>query len=324
MTRQLLAFSRRQVIEPQVIDLNKVINDLLDFIGKILADQIDIKFVPDPELATIYADPTQMEQVLMNLCINARDAMPKGGRLLIKTQMVVPDKMFQRRHQDMQPGQYVLLTVQDTGIGMDKKVLERAFEPFFTTKELGKGTGLGLAMVHGVIGQHNGVIEMESHIGRGTTFSIYLPAVDRAPIQLHPDVKEVVPVIGGDETLLVVEDDPDLRFLMEEVLEEYGYKIVSAGDGAEGLHLFEQDPESIALIVSDLVTPKMKGKELYDRVHEMSPATKFLFVSGYTANQISRNFVLEQGMHFLQKPFDLDELAAKVRGVLEEQAVNIQ
>ena len=318
MTRQLLAFSRRQVIEPRVIDLNEVISDLLDFIGKILADQIDIQFMPDAELAVVYADPTQLEQVLMNLCINARDAMPDGGKLLIKTHMIVPDKAFQRIHQDISEGQYVLLTVQDTGVGMDKKVLERAFEPFFTTKELGKGTGLGLAMVHGIIGQHNGVIEIDSTVGQGTKFSIYLPAVERTSVVLHADMKEMEPVEGGDETVLLVEDDPDLRFLMAEVLQDYGYKVVSASDGEEGLHLFEQELESIALIVSDLMTPKMKGKELYERVHEMHPASKFLFVSGYTANQISQNFVLEQGMHFLQKPFDLDELAAKVREVLEE------
>jgi two-component system cell cycle sensor histidine kinase/response regulator CckA len=322
MTRQLLAFSRRQVIEPRVVDLNEVIRDLLDFIGKILVDQIDIHFIPDAELATVYADPTQVEQVLMNLCINARDAMPHGGKLLIKTQVIVPDGAFHRRHPDIQTGQYVLLTVQDTGTGMDKKVLERAFEPFFTTKELGKGTGLGLAMVHGIIGQHNGVVEIDSKVGQGTTFTIYLPLVDRVPTLLNTGIKEVEPVIGGDETILVVEDDPDLRFLMAEVLQDYGYNVVSADDGAEGLRLFEQDPAAIALIVSDLVTPKMKGKELYDRVHEMSPATSFLFVSGYTADQISRNFVLDEGMHFLQKPFDLDELAARVREVLEGQKAN--
>lgn len=322
MTRQLLAFSRRQVLEPRDINLNEVVTDVLDFIGKLLADQIDITFERDPEPGVISADPTQLEQVLMNLCINARDAMPEGGKLLIKTQTAIPGRALRLRHPDVQDAPYVVLTVQDTGMGMDKSVLARAFDPFFTTKELGRGTGLGLAMVHGIVGQHNGFIEVDSVVGQGTMFSIYLPAVNRAPIALHTDEKEGGFAVGGNETVLVVEDDPDLRFLMEEVLQDYGYTVISACDGEEGLHLFENAPESIALIVSDVITPKMKGKELYDRVQDMFPATKFLFVSGYQPNQISQNFVLDEGVHFLQKPFDLDELATKVREVLEEQEID--
>jgi CheY-like chemotaxis protein len=199
---------------------------------------------------------------------------------------------------------------------MDEKVRARIFEPFFTTKEPDKGTGLGLAMVHGIVGQHNGYIDVASKVGSGTTFSIYLPSVERAAVSIHNDVKVLDQVEGGVETVLLVEDDPDLRFLMQEVLEEYGYTVMDACDGEEGLQLFKQHSPSIALIIADVVTPRMKGNELYTKIREVNSSTRFLFVSGYQANQISHNFVLDEGLNFLPKPFDLDELAAKVREVL--------
>lgn len=317
MTRQLLAFSRRQVLEPKDIDVNKVISDLLDFIGKVLADHIEFVFKPDRALKAIHADITQIEQVLMNLCINARDAMPDGGALIIETENVILDKSFWRRHPSVQPGEYVLICVRDNGTGMDEQVQKHLFEPFFTTKELGKGTGLGLSVVHGIVGQHNGFIDVVSKVGKGTTFKIYLPAVDRAPISACTKVKEPEHIQGGEETILLVEDDPDLRFLMKEVLQEYGYTMITATDGEEGLQKFKDNASSIALIVADVVTPKMQGNELHNRIRELSSTTKFLFVSGYQENQISRNFVLDKGLKFLSKPFDLDELAAKVREVLE-------
>jgi two-component system cell cycle sensor histidine kinase/response regulator CckA len=347
MTRQLLAFSRRQVLEPKDIDINVVISELLDFIGKIIADHVEIIFTPDPTLKVVHADATQIEQVVMNLCINARDAMPEGGKLFIATHNVNVDSAYQRKHPDVQLGKYVLLTVRDTGVGMDEKVRECAFEPFFTTKEPGKGTGLGLSTVHGIVGQHNGFIEVESKVGRGTTFNIYLPALQMAeaqreaqlqpapvePVQIAGDtvsLKHTVVVEGYDDeagrsqaqTILLVEDDPDLRYLMQVVLQESGYEVLSAADGAEGLEQFKKSSSRIAMVVSDVMTPRMRGKELYDHIHEMNPAMQFLFVSGYQANQISQNFVLGDGFKFLPKPFDLDELTAKVREVLEyEQAL---
>ncbi|MFL5690269.1 MAG: response regulator [Ktedonobacteraceae bacterium] len=316
MTRQLLAFSRRQLLEPKDIDVNQVISDLLDFIGKILADHIEFVFNPDPTLKAIHADPAQIEQVFMNLCINARDAMPEGGKLLIKTCNVTLDDAFCRQHPGAQAGEHICITITDTGMGMDEKVRARIFEPFFTTKEPGKGTGLGLAMVHGIVGQHDGYIDVDSKVGSGTTFYIYLPSVERAAVSIHNDVKVLDQVEGGVETVLLVEDDPDLRYLMQEVLKEYGYTVMDACDGEEGLRLFKQHSPSIALIIADVVTPKMRGNELYTKIREVNSEARFLFVSGYQANQISHNFVLDEGLNFLPKPFDLDELAAKVREVL--------
>jgi signal transduction histidine kinase len=325
MTQQLLAFSRRQVLEPIDVNLNTVIENLLSFIGKILADHIDIEFLPDLNLKTTHVDYTQVEQVIINLCINARDAMPDGGRLTIETRNFVSNSVFQRNHPDMHAEEYVLLCVSDTGTGMSEETMAKIFEPFFTTKELGKGTGLGLSMVHGIVGQHNGVIDVESVVDKGTTFKIYFPAASTIPArQMHKEPRsEPEPISNGHQavqdkqhTILVVEDDPDLRYLMVEVLEDYGYKVMSASDGFEGLEVFEAQRSAISLIVSDLMTPKMKGKELYDRVHTLNDKTKFLFVSGYQANQISQNFVLDKSFEFLPKPFDLDELASKVEKIL--------
>jgi len=317
MTQQLLAFSRRQVIEPTDVNLNTVIENLLDFISKILADHIEIIFQPEEHLKTTRVDYAQIEQVLMNLCINARDAMPNGGKLIIKTANLYPDARMRHLYPQMSADAYVTFSVQDNGIGMDAHTRSQIFEPFFTTKPLGKGTGLGLSMVHGIIAQHNGFIDVQSVPGEGTTFTIYLPAVDDLPIPLPSLTRTSHPAQHGVETILVVEDDPDLRFLMEEALRDYGYTVITACDGTEGLQLFEQHADSIALVISDLVTPRMMGKEFYDKVQSIRDKTRFLFVSGYQANQISQNFVLDKGFAFLQKPFDLDELATKVHDLLE-------
>ncbi|GCE13323.1 hybrid sensor histidine kinase/response regulator [Tengunoibacter tsumagoiensis] len=319
MTQQLLAFSRRQMLEPTNVNLNVVVDNLLSFLSKILEDHIDFTFEPESDLKTVYVDPGQMEQVLMNLCVNAHDAMPEGGKLIIRTANVAREMIQQKSRTPLEAPYYVQISVQDTGIGMDEATKAQIFEPFFTTKEIGKGTGLGLSMVHGIIGQHNGFIDVESVPGEGTTFTLYLPTVEASAQQITPIVAErrdIETLQGGNEVILVVEDDPDLRCLMEEALGEYGYTVVSASDGFEGWQLFQEREQEIALVVSDLMTPKMKGKELYNAISERRPETRFLFVSGYQANQISQNFVLDKGFAFLPKPFDLDELAAKVREVL--------
>lgn len=318
MTRQLLAFSRRQVLEPVDVNLNTVVENLLNFLGKLLADHIEIEFVPGEDLQTVHVDYAQIEQVLMNLCINARDAMPDGGTLTIRTHNVQQDEASRLSHGQTTNSPYILLSVQDTGVGMDEQTRERIFEPFFTTKEFGKGTGLGLSMVHGIVGQHNGYIDVQSEVGKGTIFSIYLPAVDVIPVFIAASMQERTPraANGAGELLLVVEDDPDIRFLIEEALGEYGYRVVSACDGLEGLHLFEEHGDAVSLVIADLMTPKMKGKELYDKIRQLNRHTRFLFISGYQTNQISQNFVLDKNIDFLPKPFDLDELAAKVQEVL--------
>ncbi|GCE27859.1 hypothetical protein KDA_33430 [Dictyobacter alpinus] len=320
MTHQLLAFSRRQVLEPRDVNLNGVVESLLSLFGKILADHIEIEFLPEPDLQIVHVDYAQIEQVLMNLCVNAHDAMPDGGTLVIKTANVPYEEAYLHSRGQLERADYVLITIQDDGIGMDEQTRAHIFEPFFTTKEIGKGTGLGLSMVHGIIGQHNGFIDVKSAPGQGTEFSIYLPTIGSHIVEYSPinDTNAVPPAVrGGDEMVMVVEDDPDLRCLMEEALAEYGYTVMSAADGVEGLKIFQEHQGEIALVVSDLVTPRMKGKELYDAIHLINEDIKFLFVSGYQANQISQNFVLDKGFAFLQKPFDLDELAAKVREILD-------
>ena len=315
-TRQLLAFSRRQVLESADINLNDVVTDLLSLIGKLLADFVEIDFTPEPALHTVHADASQLGQVLMNLCLNARDAMPDGGKLHINTQNISFSEPSDRTRTSIPIGEYALLEVQDTGTGIDKAALDKIFDPFFTTKELGKGTGLGLSVVHGIVGQHEGFIDVESTLNVGTTFNIYLPIVNR--VATKQETKQAQFIEHGSETVLLVEDDPDLRYLMGEVLADYGYTVISASNGMDGLRLFHQYDTDIALIISDMMTPHMGGRELRERVLQSNPDTRFLFMSGYSADQFRSDFVPGKAMHFLQKPFDLDELAKQVRELLEQ------
>lgn len=315
MTRQLLAYSRQQRLEPHEVNLNLVITHMLDFLHKVIPEHIDCEFIPGEGLKSVAGDPVQIEQVVMNLCINARDALPHGGKILLKTQNIQVDEKDVELHPDAQSGSFVLLSVADTGEGMDERTRARVFEPFFTTKEPGKGTGLGLSVVHGIVTQHHGFITLESKTGMGSTFTIYFPAVDRANIPIR--VEELNGDLEGTETLLLVEDDPDVRTLMVEVLQSYGYMVMAANDGVEGLELFKQHIVSISLVIADLMMPKMKGKDLYDHIHRISPATRFLFVSGYRANQPGQDFGLEKEVQFLEKPFDLAKLATTIRMVLD-------
>ncbi|RMF91011.1 MAG: response regulator, partial [Nitrospinota bacterium] len=315
ITRQLLTFSRRQPLEARDIDLNTVIADLLKLIGKTLGEHVEIRFVPDPALKTVSADVGQMEQVLMNLCLNARDAMPQGGTLFIETQNVFLDEDYCRYHPQAQPGPYVLLMVTDTGIGMEREVQERIFEPFFSTKGPERGTGLGLAMVHGIVTQHRGFITVYSEVGYGTTFKVYLPAVERKAVTT--ETQAVPQVQGGSETILVVEDDPQLRLLMQMMLEAYGYTVLVAGNGEEGWAQFRQNASTIALIISDVVMPRMSGQELYEQIRRQNHQIRFLFVSGYTGEALQQHFVLDAGTDLLYKPFSSPAFLHKVREILD-------
>ena len=317
MVRQLLAFSRHQVLEPSFVDINDVVANLLDFIKKVIDEHIEIVFTPATDIQTVFADTVQIEQVVLNLCINARDAMPNGGQLFITIQNAALNKAPRQMQTPEQAGTYVEITVRDTGTGMDEQTRDRIFEPFFTTKEVGKGTGLGLSTVHGIIGQHKGFINVESTIGKGTSFSIYLPAVDHAPLTPQKEQEAEPTTQTGNETILLVEDDQDLRELMQDVLEEYGYTVISASNGEEALHLLETGDTSVELIVSDMMTPKLGGKDLYKKLEQSGSTTKFLFMSGYLADHLGQDFHLDTDTHFLQKPFDLDELTRKVRMVLD-------
>ncbi len=314
LTRQLLTFARRQVIDPVRLDLNRVVRDLLKLLTKVIGEHIEIRTTLRENLPPTLADPGQMEQVLMNLCLNARDAMPAGGRLLIATSVETVEEEYRQTHPYMVPGRYVMLTVSDTGIGMDEKTRDRIFEPFFTTKGPEKGTGLGLAVVYGIVKQHNGFINVYSEPGEGTTFRVYLPAVSAAPDVVKAPERESVR--GGNETILLVEDDGMVRALTERTLKEYGYDVLVGRDGEEAVEIY-RGRKGIDLILIDVVMPRMGGKEAFDRIRELHPEAKAIFMSGYSVDSIHDSFVLKPGISFLPKPFVPSAMAKKVREALD-------
>ena len=290
LTRQLLTFARRQIIEPVNLDLNSVIANLLKLVSKIVGEHIEIRTILAKSLPTIRADVGQIEQVVMNLVLNARDAMPGGGKLLVETCRTDLDAETVHRHPYMKVGSYVVLTVSDTGIGMDQKTQERVFEPFFTTKGSEKGTGLGLAMVYGIVKQHNGFIHLYSEPGKGTTFKIYFPPVEAAPdavISSKPSE-----IRGGAETVLLVEDDESVRRLMEQTLMGLGYTVLVARDGEEAMDVFRKNRDRIDLAVLDVVMPGKGGKEAYEEMHKVRTDLKVIFMSGYSADAVHESFVL--------------------------------
>ncbi|HEY4684269.1 MAG TPA: response regulator [Candidatus Acidoferrales bacterium] len=315
LTRQLLAFARRQVLEPRNINLNHTVAGVVSLLEKVLGEQIEVKTALSPDLEAARADPTHIEQVLMNLCVNARDAMPRGGRLLIETRNVEFDEKYCRRYVYARPGRYVLLSVSDTGVGMDAATIERIFEPFFTTKEMGKGTGLGLAVVYGNVKQHGGFINVYSEPGQGTTFRVYLPVGNEVAEEREKTATE--PVRGGTETILVAEDHEGLRDMARKMLERLGYQVVLAGDGEEAVRMFEEHRDRIALVILDVVLPKLSGPEAYARMCALKPDVSVVFATGYTAEAAQLNSMLEKGAAVLQKPYSPDSLARKVRDILD-------
>ncbi len=314
ITQQLLAFSGRQELQPKKFDINILISDLLKLLDKLLGEHIAITFDACPDLRIVSVDPAQMDQVLMNLCVNARDAIPDGGHLTISTANIHIDEEFAKLHIDANPGNYVLISVSDSGVGIPSEHIDRIFEPFFTTKEADKGTGLGLSVVHGIIGQHKGFINVYSEAGIGTTFNIYIPAVDGEPERDLSREKKVIP--RGSGTVLVVEDDADIRIMVEMLLQNHGYTVLSAPDGEKGIDVFTRHAGQIDLVVSDVIMPKVSGKELYLQVNTVKPGTKFLFMSGYTAETINKNFKELEGIDFIAKPFVLAEFCEKVSEIL--------
>ncbi len=320
MTRQLLAFARGTSIEPKYINLNDQISSLLDFLQTLLDSSIQVTFKPDPALQAIYADPTQLEQMLLNLCINAHDAMPTGGNLEISTCQVTVEKGKHHLHSYLSIGSYAQVNIRDTGIGMDEETQLRLFEPFFTTKDVGRGTGLGLSVVYGIIKQHHGEIRVQSKLGQGTTFSLYFPIAEspatEEETQPEQQSDEIPQQTMGSETILVVEDDPDIRLIISETLEEQGYTILTAGDGEEGVHMFEQHHASVALVIADIMMPKMKGREFQEHIRKQRGTTKVLVISGYQEMDLQRRNLLDPASAFLQKPFGIDELIIKVSEII--------
>ncbi|HKD40227.1 MAG TPA: ATP-binding protein [Myxococcaceae bacterium] len=320
LIRQLLAFSRKQVLQPKVLQLNSVVGQIAPMLQGLVGEQVELEIVADPQPGRVKADRSQMEQVLMNLAVNSRDAMPKGGRLSIRTENVEirPDQPTLQG--DVQPpvGHYVLLQVRDTGVGMDRSTQAHIFEPFFTTKEPTKGTGLGLATVYGIVKQSGGWIGVESELGRGTTFRIYLPQVEELvdAVETAEPIAASSPPLSGGATILLVEDEKGIRELAGKFLTNNGYTVLAAGNGAEALDLAEHYPRPVDLLVTDMVMPKLGGKELVRQLTQSIPRMKVLFISGYS-KQGGRDTGLEEAAGYLPKPFSMEQLVRKVREVLD-------
>lgn len=317
LTRQLLAFSRKQILEPQIINLNDLITNLEKMLGRLIGENIDLSTYLAPDLTQIKADPGQIEQVIVNLAVNARDAMPQGGKLTIETDNIYLDEMYIRKHHGAKAGNYVLMTISDNGLGMDKATLDRIFEPFFTTKSKDKGTGLGLATVYGIIKQSGGNIWVYSEPGQGTVFKLYLPAVMETGIASREKV-EIQEKLSGNETILVVEDEESVLVFLEQVLEEFGYHLITARDGLEAINKAKKFKKTIHLLLSDVVMPHLSGKELALEIKKLHPETKICFMSGYTDNAIVHHGVLDENTNFIQKPFSPVALLKKVREVLDK------
>ncbi len=316
LTRQLLAFSRKQVLQPKVLDLNSVVAGVEPMLRRLIGEDIELVTVPSPDPASAKADPGQLEQVILNLAVNARDAMPRGGRLTIETANVEVDEAVATLEADIRPGKYVALAVSDTGIGIDPGIRAHLFEPFFTTKDPGKGTGLGLATVYGIVKQSDGFLRVESEPGRGARFEIYLPWVDETAEALEAAAAPAE-VRGGAETVLLVEDDDGVREMTREILELLGYAVTEARDGAEALEVAARHAGPIHLLVTDTVMPRMNGPALAERLASIRPETRVLFMSGHTDDALLRHGVVERGEAFLAKPFAADTLGRKVRQVLD-------
>jgi PAS domain S-box-containing protein len=322
LTRQLLAFARRQILEPRNIDLNNTVVETLNLLEKVLGSNIEIRANLSSDLSVVRADPVQMEQVVMNLCINARDAMPSGGSLIIDTSNITVDERFCGVQPLAHPGSYAMLSVTDSGIGMDAATLDRIFEPFFTTKEVGKGTGLGLATIYGIVRQHNGFVQVYSELGLGSTFRVYLPA---ANVAVEASRVSEVPqeVRGGTETLLVAEDHEGLRQLAIETLSSLGYNVLVANDGEQALAEFQRSRAHISLVLLDVVMPKLSGPEVYERICAEAPGFPVIFATGYSADLSLLKKAQANGLPIVQKPYVTRDLARKIRETLDRHSQTV-
>jgi two-component system cell cycle sensor histidine kinase/response regulator CckA len=315
LTRQLLLFSRQQVTQPKVLDLNEVLSGMDKMVRRLIGEDIEFASVLSQSLGQVFVDPSNMDQVIMNLIVNARDAMPRGGKLTLETADVSLDETYAAQHLGVKPGNYVMLAVSDTGTGMDEATQARIFEPFFTTKERGKGTGLGLSTVFGIVQQSEGCIWVYSELGKGTTFKIYLPRADGMTERAEP--AKVVRSLRGTETILLVEDEDTVRKVAFSVLRRHGYRVLEARNAGEALLICEKEGERIDLLLSDVVMPQMSGPEVAKRIAQTRPGIKVLCMSGYTDETVFRHGILEAGIAFIQKPITPESLLSKVREVLD-------
>ena len=316
LTRQLLAFSRQQVLAPAILNLNALTSDMAKMIHRLIGEDVELVMKLDPAIGSVKADQGQIEQVVMNLAVNARDAMPEGGKLALETAMVTLDQADTRHHPGSKAGRYVMFSVSDTGMGMSAETQAHIFEPFFTTKEVGKGTGLGLATVYGIVKQSHGYIWVDSEVGRGSSFKVYLPLIEEAvaaPESAAPPSES----FRGTETVLVVEDADALRKLTVTLIRQYGYQVLSAANGAEALDLVQQVDQNIDLLLTDVIMPGIGGHALAQRLSALRPGLKILYMSGHTDSSIGQHGVLEAGISLLHKPFTEEELVRKIREVLD-------
>ncbi|MGO8732466.1 MAG: PAS domain-containing protein, partial [Terriglobia bacterium] len=316
LTRQLLAFSRQQVLAPRVLDLNALVAEVERMLRRLIGEDIALVMVPGAELGRVKADPGQIEQILVNLAVNARDAMPGGGKLVIETANLEFDDAYARSHPVVTPGRYVMLAISDSGTGMDAAIQAHIFEPFFTTKGQGKGTGLGLSTVYGIVKQSGGFIWVYSELGRGTTVKIYLPLVEEA-VESFPGSEAPELSFGGSETILLVEDEEAVRTLALKILQERGYRVLESVTPEAAFQIAEHHQEPIDLLLTDVVLPKMSGRKIAEHLNLLRPSMKVLYMSGYTDDVVVRTGVLELNTAFLQKPFTPSGLARKVREVLD-------
>jgi CheY-like chemotaxis protein len=315
LTRQLLAFSRRQIIQPVNIDMNDLIRGVLNMVRRVIGENIELCFTPGERLGAVRVDKGQIEQVLMNLCVNARDAMPEGGTLTVETENVTIGDEYCREHPWAAEGRYVLLTVTDTGHGMDEATRAHIFEPFFTTKDPGQGTGLGLATVYGIVKQHMGFVHVYSEPGIGTAFKVYIPIVDQPVDAVGSRVE--ASAVGGMETILVAEDEEMVRNVVTQVLRGAGYTVLTARDGEEALRVFEEHADGIDLALLDVMMPKLGGRDVMDRIHAKHPGMRLLFSSGYSEKGIHTDFVIKEGLRLITKPYQRTELLRAVRKTLD-------
>jgi len=318
LTNQLLAFSRKQIIKPRIVNLNAAIKNTEKMIRRIIGEDIEFRIHLDAKIKNIKIDPAQLDQVIMNIVVNARDAMPKGGKLIVETNNVELKNFPKQHYNFIKPGQYVVLSISDTGIGMDKETQRHIFEPFFTTKGQGKGTGLGLSTVYGIVKQNRGYITVYSEPGKGTIFKIYFPV---AVGEMDSGYQREFPDAGlrGTETILLVEDENNVRELAKGILTEYGYRVLEAGDGEQAIRVAKKHAGEFHLLLTDVIMPRMSGGELALRIKKMNPKVKIIYMSGYTNNAITQHGILKDEIEFIQKPFSPQELLVKVRHVLNKK-----
>ncbi len=316
LTNQLLVFSRKQVLQPRVMNMNQLVQEIGEMLRRLIGEDINVDIQLDESLGNVKADPGQVEQVLTNLILNARDAMPSGGILTIETKNVEFDDPYLNSHPEVRPGSYVMMAVSDNGIGIDREMQDKIFDPFFTTKDKERCSGLGLAMVWGIVRQSEGQVWVYSEPGVGTTFKIYLPRVFEKAQPLEQYHFEPLK-IHGTETILVVEDEEDVRELISEALSNQGYDVIEAENGEVGLKRMFENKDRIDMIVSDLIMPQMSGKAMAATILEAIPRTKILFMSGYTDDMIAKNGILIEGTHFIQKPFKLRDLLVRVKSIID-------